>query len=231
MPLSVQMSAVSIADDICDAMLSLDASGHEHKGKGKRGGQFVAKHTENGTSDDTRLAVPERHASGLATLTEIGKSAIGKTLDLEHGAKELVKAQFEKLPDKVRAPVAGFLKLFYGTYVVAQKAVDEVAKEQGISEEGRHRLASVVCAIDAAGMKANMIAGAAAAGPIGSTVASFVPVGSLSYLAFSAVKNPMAVLRGAKAAVADYAASLKKDADTFVGKKEAKLSILYPLKF
>lgn len=193
----VEHKKVGVLDDV---PFSLDKSGHEHKGKGPGGGQF----TGNGDSGG------EQKESGIDKLTSVGKKVVNGTLDLEHGAKEWAKKQFDKLPNAVKIPAAGFLKVFYGTYIVAQDAVDKVAKAQGMDEQGRHRLASVICAIDAAGMKGNAIAGGAVGGPIAATAASFVPVASTAYLAFSFAKNPVQTMTAAKEAVAEYLGKAKK---------------------
>ena len=105
--------------------------------------------------------------------------------------------------------MAGFLKYFYGTYVLAQSTVDKVAQANGMDEVGRNRLAAIVSTIDAIGMKANAAAGSAIGGPLGATAASFIPLGSTAYLAYSTAKNPMLVYESARAAVREFFAKKK----------------------
>lgn len=148
-------------------------------------------------------------SKGLAKMTALGKGVVTGAMDVEHGVKEYLKNQFTKLPVAVQYPVAGFLKLFYGTYVIAQRAVDEVAKEQGFDERTRNRIATVVTAVDAIGMKGNALLGTVVGGPAVGTAASFFPVGSMCYLAFSGATNPAQTLRAAMRAVKAYGKSFK----------------------
>lgn len=162
---------------------------------------------EGGGKESSEPELTPKNA--MSKLVDIGKKVLSGASDLEHGAKELAKAQFAKLPDKVRAPVAGFLKAFYGTYVVAQATADKVAQKNGMDDAGRQHLASVLTAIDCIGMKTNAAIGSAIGGPAVGGAASFLPIASTAYLAFSAAKHPFQVLEAAKEAISEYMQSFK----------------------
>lgn len=219
-----QRSKLSAAHDVATEKRADDgkwtAGGATAQKKPKRPTPAQAAHAKNQQQQSSKPSEPSVEISppsGTFTkIADVGKKVLGGALDLEHGAKEAIKGGFETLHPAVKAPVTGFLKLFYGTYVIAQKAVDEVCKEEGWTEKGKERLASVVGAIDCVGMKVNAVAGTAVAGPVGGAVASFAPIASLAFLAYSLVANtikgdPMLVVRAAKRAIADYAASLKPE--------------------
>lgn len=175
----------------------------------------------------------------LTKVVEIGKavaggagSVAGGALDLEHSVKQWGMRQVMKLPTPLRLPVLGTFAAVYSTYVVAEEAAAQVAKENGLSETAQHRLASVITAVDAIGMKANFGAGMMVGGPWLGTAASFIPVASLTYLALSAGNDVLhgrwtaetsQTVQGTKKAIhsmADKIAEAKKQVRAMLGKSE-----------
>jgi hypothetical protein len=140
---------------------------------------------------DVEIGAIAPPSNAMAKVMDVGKKVLLGALDMEHGAKEYVKRQVQRLPKALHVPVAGAVKLFYGTYVAAQHVADHVAQANGLDEKARNRLATVIAVADIVGMKVEMMAGGYLAhvtnlGAAAGLGASFVPLGSLGYLAFSA---------------------------------------------
>jgi hypothetical protein len=167
-------------------------------------------------------ATTEQAITGLAAagaLAKIGsmtwealKAAGGKIGDWEHVAKEFVADHVgqtvAKLPESVQPIVRGAWTavrmgsaVAFATYTAGQKAAEMVARERGASEEEastlRHTLSTVDIALAKPVFLGLELSGLGAV----ATPASFVPVGSMSYLAYSTARDPMATLRAAGNAV------------------------------
>lgn len=157
------------------------------------------RHGDDGRFTGTGGGAPKKGGR----LTRVGRKVLSGAVKLEHGAKQLLKDQFARLPRAVRAPVAGAIKTYYATYVAAQKAVDAVARERGLSEEQRDRLTSALTTADVVlGAKVvPAIAAASGAGAVAAGAASFVPPASVAYLAYSTARSPAATYRAARAGV------------------------------
>lgn len=146
-------------------------------------------------------AAPKKN-SLIGGLAKIGKEAIGKAGHLEHAAKEAIVKQVGRLPTPIRMPVVGVFKAAFASYTAAQSAVAAVAKERGLDQAHIEKVSKLCAAADLIG-GGKILPGVLAASGLGalSTAGSFVPVGSLAYLAYSTAKDPMATLRAAKAGV------------------------------
>ena len=133
----------------------------------------------------------------LDGLASLGKKAMGAV----HAVEEAVAKRVESLPSSMRLPVLGAYHLTFLTYTAGQKMAHAVAKEVG-GEEHADSVARVLAVADLVGAKANP-AVAAMVGVSGgaSLAAAFVPIGSMTYLAVSTVKNPIAVIKAARKAV------------------------------
>ncbi len=172
------------------------------------GGKFASKPGASDSSHDD-IAKP---SSALDKLAAAGKAALGKASEWEHGAKDAIVAQVDKLPAALKMPVVAVFKAAYGSYLMANKAVDAVAKERGMTDDQRKATASALTTADAVlGMKVLPAIVGPIAGPVAAGAASFVPVASLGYLAYSTAKDPAATFRAAKNAVAGL---LKKKEST-----------------
>lgn len=176
------------------------------EGKVKRDGGKFAK-----TAGATARKVVDHVSHDLAELgkdlgelAQLGKAALSGAHALEHGAKELITSQVAKLPSAIRLPVVGVFKASYATYLAAAVAVDAVAKERGFTDAQRSTLSAAVATADVVlGMKIIPAAlSATGAGAAAAGAASFVPVASLAYLAYSTAKDPSATYRAAKGAIA-----------------------------
>lgn len=140
------------------------------------------------------------------------KHAGHKVGHVEHVAKEWVEttvgSNVEKLPPKWQSAVRGVWlalriggKVAFVTYTAGQKLAEEVAKQKGASPEDAAKLRALLSTIDIATLKPVQIGLSLAAGPAVAGAASFVPVGSLSYLAYSTAKDPLATLRAVRSSI------------------------------
>lgn len=125
---------------------------------------------------------------------------------VEHVAAEWASSHAEanvaKLPEKMQTAVKGTWlalriggKTTFATYRAGQAAAEAVAKRRGASPEQAARLRTVLSTIDIATFKPVSIGVSMAAGPAVGGAASFIPLGSATYLAYSTVRDPMAVYR------------------------------------
>jgi SPP1 gp7 family putative phage head morphogenesis protein len=104
-----------------------------------------------------------------------------------------------RLPPWVQRWTAKLTKAAFVLTVAGNKAVQAVAKERGLSPEKIAKLSKVVGTVDVAtgGSRAGGIATAVGLGAL-ALPASLVPWGSVSYLAYSTARNPLATLRAAR---------------------------------
>lgn len=160
--------------------------GWKLKGEGPRGGKIW---TRGGDSKE-----PEKKP-------EAGKG----------GLSAKAAALFDRLPTWVTKPAKVITKAAYAIQIGANKAVQAVAKERGLSEEQVNRLAAVVATADIA-LGGSRSAGAATAVGLGALAApaAFVPWGSVGYLAYSTARNPLATLRAARNGIRAVAGKLRR---------------------
>lgn len=151
-------------------------------------------------------------------------SAYAKAADT---AKRFKSAGFDKLPPSGQRAVTkvwGAAKYVEHKLMTAMRVGKETAvqaaKERGLSPERTERLAKILGTADmVSAWTVNFpatvaVTGSAAAGKL----ASFLPVASLSYLAYSTARNPLATVRAAKAVMVKQGAghghkSFRKAAD------------------
>jgi hypothetical protein len=116
-------------------------------------------------------------------------------------AKANVRAAVGHLPDSVRVPLGNAYHAVHSSLMAVNRSARtlarRVAEERGGSPEHVERLSRVLAAADlivpgAVGL-AVASTGAVAAGKL----ASYIPVGSMSYVLYSSARNPAAVLRAA----------------------------------
>src|ERR1019366_9245973 len=145
-------------------------SGGDAKPKGgkEEDGQ-KSKKPEGGKGENGKSKGGQSDKSALNKLASLGKKGLDGTVKAEHGVRDAIKHQFQKLPESMQAPIAGFLNAFYGTYVLAQDTADKVAKAQGMDDKQRQSLSTALCAVDAIGMKLNAVAGTTLGGPLAGT--------------------------------------------------------------
>lgn len=142
---------------------------------------------------------------GSSTWDGLKKAGINAK-HVEHVAAEWASSHAEanvaKLPEKMQTAVKGTWlalriggKTTFATYRAGQAAAEAVAKRRGASPEQAARLRTVLSTIDIATFKPVSIGVSMAAGPAVGGAASFIPLGSATYLAYSTVRDPMAVYR------------------------------------
>lgn len=199
--------------------------------------------------------LPGKKSSVKQALADIGSKSfealakIGGTFKhWEHVAKDWVSSGVEqnvsKLPNQMQNVVKGCwaaLRLggkgAFATYTAGQKMAEEVALAKGMSPEAASNLRSVLSTIDIATFKPVSVGVAAIAGPAVAGAASFIPIGSLTYLAYSTATNPMAVAMASKNLIKKAAKRLgvvKGEAGSglvgrvadFVGEDDQRLSLL-----
>jgi hypothetical protein len=120
---------------------------------------------------------------------------------LDH-ARTILAHKWQALPSALRLPAVAAAKLSFLSYTAGRKAVIAVAQAKGLSSEQAERVARMTAAADVlcGGSRAATVAAALGMGAL-SGPAAVVPWGSLSYLAYSTSRDPMATLRVARASV------------------------------
>lgn len=107
---------------------------------------------------------------------------------------------------KVYAVSRGATSAAFATYKIGQALAERVAMERGYPPETARRLRGVLAGLDVATLKPVQIGLAASgAGAAVLGAASFVPVATTGYLAYSTARNPLATARAAYGMVKDYA--------------------------
>lgn len=140
------------------------------------------------------------------------KGAGAKASEVEHAAKEYVThkvgERLAKLPVKVRAMVEGVWKAVrlgtaaaFSTYRAGQSFAEQVSLAKGATPEQAARLRAALSATDVAAAKPVTLGLTAVGLGAAALPASFVPVGSLTYLAYSTARDPLATARAAGAVV------------------------------
>ncbi len=133
-------------------------------------------------------------------LATIGKNAYHTLHTLESGAK----ARFDRLPAPVRYTAAGAFKVFFAPYTAGQLVARQVALEKG-GEEHAARVGRVLLAIDLAGAKFGPVIAGTLFGPAGAAAGYWLPLGSLSYIAYSTARDPLILIKAARSAVRRFA--------------------------
>lgn len=184
-------------------------------------GEFASKPGEGAATKDKPsggshpfATISRRGRRVLNLLAKRGKTLLSGAKSAEHAAHKFATAQMEKLPKPIRMTIAGVYHVAFATYTAAQKAAQAVAKERGLDEKQVANLASALAAADIVmgGKVLPASLGAAGLGPLAG-VASFVPVASLGYLAFSTARDPWATLKAAAKAVEKVAGKVKRHAE------------------
>lgn len=128
---------------------------------------------------------------------------------IANGVEKGVNKAVSYLPDKAQGPVKAAIggvwsaaKLgkaaFFASFTAGQSFAERIAKEKGLSNEHAAKLRNTLATADIALAKPAVMLG----GKFGVGIAaSFVPIASASYIATSAVKNPIATARAAWKAV------------------------------
>jgi hypothetical protein len=184
-----------------------DQQGHWHGDAGKfaakgSGGSAVPDAPAQATGAAPGSTTDARHKALVNHLTGVGSKLLSGAMAVEHGAKAGIQAAVSSLPKPLQALAAGAYHLCFGTYTSAQSAVQAVAKERGIAPEHIDKVSRALAVADVVG-GGKLFPAALAASGLGAlaTVGSFVPIGSMAYLAFSTARNPAASLRAARKAL------------------------------
>lgn len=156
-----------------------DASGHNHD----QDGRF----SSGGGGTGHKIKVGAKHVKAAAE--RLGQEVWSKIP--QHGQRALAKTWHvaKKVEHKV---MIGFH--------VSKKLAVETAKARGLSVEHAERVGRILAVADlAASWTVNFPAVAALTGSVtAGKVASYVPIASLSYIAYSTVRNPFATIQAAK---------------------------------
>lgn len=146
---------------------------------------------------------PEAAQGAKHAQHEPAKGMLAKLQALEHAAAEWVDKQVGRLPGPIQKPVRMVWAAMMASYTTAAKMVEEVAAERGATPDQVKRITAIATAADyiAGGKGMPMLAKALGASGLGVTGAGFVPVGSLAYLGYSAARNPVKTMRGARRAI------------------------------
>jgi hypothetical protein len=120
---------------------------------------------------------------------------------LAERAKANVRAAVGHLPAAVRVPLGNAYHAVHSSLMAVNRSARtlarRVAEERGGSPEHVERLSRVLAAADLVVPGAVGLAVASAGAVAAGKLASYVPVGSMSYVLYSSARNPAAVLRAA----------------------------------
>lgn len=130
----------------------------------------------------------------------------------EHIAKEYVSDKVGRAVNKLPASLQTIVRatwaaarigtaVAFTSYTASQAFAEKVAGERGYSKEEARRLRGFLSSFDVAAAKPIALT----AGP----TASFVPVASLSYLAYSTARDPSATLRAARRSLGELGQKVK----------------------
>lgn len=169
-----------------------------------------------GDSEAKNTERQSKRAQAIQALTAIGKKTLEGVKDksvatalamtaaagkVEHAVIARVVQNIDKLPDIIKLPALGIVRISFLSYTLGQKAAKAVAQERG-GERYAERIGRLCVICDLAGAKAIPMASAAMVGGAVAGALAFAPAGSLGYLAYSSARDPMAVLRAAKKGLA-----------------------------
>jgi SPP1 gp7 family putative phage head morphogenesis protein len=157
--------------------------------------------TANFNPDQPRDAIGRFGSGGSTPSAETSGRYSPKASDAPKGSllARMKSSVSSRLPPWVQRWTAKLTKAAFVLTVAGNKAVQAVAKERGLTPEKIAKLSKVVGTVDVAtgGSRAGGIATAVGLGAL-ALPASLVPWGSVSYLAYSTARNPLATLRAAR---------------------------------
>lgn len=221
----LQAQGARLADGYALEALDLrevkDASGHEHAADGKFGSggaasttgaqaKKKAKKIEAGKTVAETPAQAEHKAGRMAVVKEAVAGLKTAGVKVKSVASRIGQAVWNKMPAKAQKAA----KITYGVgHYVLHKAESamrggkalalEVAKQRGLPAAHVEKVGRVLGIADTvAAWTVNMPATLAATGSVKlAKAASFLPLASAAYIAYSTARNPFAVARVAKAAI------------------------------
>jgi hypothetical protein len=160
-----------------------------------------------------RASIKDKVGSGLDHLSQLGLSALHHAGTAEKGVRDFFSKKMEHIPEKYRNAVSGAVKLTYAPYIAANKAVQVVSKQIGMSEPQQRGAALGCSLVDLLAAKSVPIGVYAATGSVAAGAATaFLPVGSMAFLAYHGGAKAFAILRSAQAALKGLDWSFLKNA-------------------
>lgn len=180
-------------------------------------GKFSSKPGSSGATLDRGESNPQK---GRLILRRAGKSGIHVFEQIGHSAAHLERVVSEyissgigervaRLSPKMQSLIKGVWhairlgsKALFATFTAGQALAERVARERGATPEQAAKLRAVLSTIDIASFKPVSAGVAAAAGASLAAALSFVPLGSMTYLAYSMATDPLAIMRAARRLVA-----------------------------
>ncbi len=172
------------------------------RGQPDNPGQFAKKDSGAGNGDN-------EHVGAIQHLAEFGRSLWAKGSAAEKSVKEAVRRNVDRLPEPLRLPVLGAYRVLTSTYAVGQATAREVAREVG-GEENAERVGRILSIADLLMAEPAKVGTLAAGFPVAATVVSMAPMASLSYLAYSGARHPVATARAAKSLVKKARGAVKE---------------------
>jgi hypothetical protein len=154
----------------------------------------------------TQLMDPAQAGSSTrwAAAARIAALPIRALSHAEHAVLQQFTTNFARLPRIVQTPVKAAFNLTFAPYVAAQAFAARIATERG-GPEYASRVASTLSKLDIAGAKGAAMIGHYG-GPVAATAAHtayWFPLASLSYIAYSTARNPVATASAARRVVSD----------------------------
>ncbi len=205
----------------------------DKRGKCKPKGQGDEASESEPAKQPERLFTPEQARVAITTVGSLSWEGVKKTCKtadhVEHVIKDWTASHADKavshLPPTLQKLVRGtFIATRLGTatafisYTAGQKAAELVARKQGATPEQAATLRKIVSAIDIVAAKPVVIGLTALGMGAIAPVASMVPVGSMTYLAYSGAKQSLKVAQSAKRAVDGVLGKFHKDIGEYEGK-------------
>ena len=217
------------------------ASGNEEQdeerrqlSQGKEKRQSLEK-TEEANTEEKQNRI-DLIKQAYTTMVTKGKKLIAKGGTALAKTKAVMGENFDRLPTKIKEPVAALANAAYATgalakevaeplvragkigskvwwsgFIAGNKAVQAIAQEKGATREEATRLSKAVTAVDFA------LGGSRSGGltallgfPAAAPLVGMMPIGSLSYLALNTATNPLVVLQAARRAVSRVARRLTR---------------------
>jgi SPP1 gp7 family putative phage head morphogenesis protein len=180
--------------------------------------------TKNFNPDQPRDASGRFGFGGSGPSTETSGRYSPKAPDAPKGSllARMKSSVSSRLPPWVQRWTAKLTKAAFILPVLTNKAIQAVAKERGLSPERVAKLSKMVGTVDVT-TGGSRAAGVAAAVGLGALAlpASLVPWGSVSYLAYSTARNPLATLRAARNGIQSAVRKLKGSKTTVPATNES----------
>lgn len=218
-----------VHDAVGGSLADLHARIQEHRREGKLTG--TAGEARHGFTERERAAaipsgdhpihyVSVRNFNPFHGAKGLFASAMGAEHAVKQWAGDKVEENVSRLPPKAQTAVRGLFKALtlagsvaFASYTAGQAFAERVAKERGYTDEQAHRLRGVLAGLDVATAKPVALTLGAAA--------SFVPVASVAYLAYSTARDPVATIKAAARLVPS--ARRKSDYASFPGMNTAAM--------